>query len=122
MKPDTILPTFIKVCRANSDITILGKGQRIQNYIDVRDICHAVLRSIEKMDKYGVFNIANDKSYSNLELAYICKKVLGSKSDILFQGKDAFERYNWTISIEKAKKELEFTPKYTIEQSILDLI
>jgi nucleoside-diphosphate-sugar epimerase len=44
-------------------------------------------------------------------------------SDILFSGRiDIEESYIWDVSIDKAKTELEYSPKYTIDDAIADQI
>lgn len=121
MNENTILPTFIKTCLNNEDIKIIGNGERIQNYIDIKDVCEAVYLCLVK-DVKGIFNIASNISYSNRELANICKKVLNSKSKITFNGqKDLEEEFKWIVSVEKAKEILGFESKYSIEDSIIDL-
>ncbi len=121
MNPNTILPVFVKKCLENKDIEILGNGERIQNYIDIKDICEAVYRCIIK-DVNGIFNIASNESYSNKELANICKFVLKSNSKIILSGENDPEELNkWIISIEKAKQLLDFNPRYRIEDTIIDI-
>ena len=121
MNPNTILPVFVKKCLENKDIEILGNGERIQNYIDIKDICEAVYRCIIK-DVNGIFNIASNESYSNKELANICKFVLKSNSKIILSGGNDPEELNkWIISIEKAKRLFDFNPTYKIEDTIIDI-
>jgi len=121
MPLNKILPVFINNCIENKNIFLYGKGLRKQNYIDIQDIIEAVKLAIYKNIK-GVFNIASNKSYSNIELAEICIKLLNSSSKIIFNNiPDPEEDFNWTFSIDKAKSILEFCPKINIETSILDI-
>lgn len=121
MKPNTILPTFVRKCLRNENIELSGTGKRIQNYIAIKDICEAIYLCLIK-DVKGVFNIANTNSYSNKEIANICRKTLYSKSKILFSGEqDSEEDHKWIISTEKAKTILGFESKYNIEDIIINL-
>lgn len=121
MPEDRILPVFIKNCTENKNIVLYGKGLRKQNYINVKDIVKAVKLGIRK-DIEGIFNIANNKSYSNVELANICLKKLNSAGKIIFNNiPDTDEDYNWTFSIDKANTELGFYPEIDIETSILEI-
>lgn len=118
--PNKIVPVFVKNAIENLDYNLLGRGKRIQNYIDVRDIAIAVECAIEK-SAYGVYNIASEKSYSNKELAELCIKLFNSKSKIFYNGVDEEEDFKWVISIEKAKKELGFVAQYSLSDTLMEI-
>lgn len=120
MPNNKILTVFISKCLKHENLTLLGKGGRIQNYIDIRDIANAVECSIQSNTK-GIYNIAAEQSYSNYELAKMCKLVLQSKSDIFFDGVDADEDIKWVYSTEKAKDLLHFLAVIPLEQTIRDI-
>lgn len=122
MNPKTILPIFLKQCILNNDIQILGNGSRKQNYIDIRDIEQAVQKCLIKNVK-GCFNIASNKTISNLELAELCIKLCNSHSRIIFSNTfDKEENVCWDISIKKAKEYLDYMPLYSIEDTIKVMI
>lgn len=120
MPANTILPVYVKKCMTNEQLTVMGKGSRSQNYIDIEDISLAVKLVIES-NKTGIYNIASSCSISNSELANTCKTILNSDSEIKFEGLDSNEGINWDISIEKAKDELYFIPQRSIIQTIKSL-
>ncbi len=121
MPKNKILTIFVDNCVNNNDISLYGEGKRKQNYIDILDIVDAVNNSIS-LDGSGVFNIAGRKSYSNIELANICKDVLKSSANIAFNNiPDPQEEDNWEIDTEKALKYMNFHPKVSIEESILKI-
>lgn len=120
MPKNKILTVFIVKCLKNENLILLGKGGRMQNYIDVRDVAAAVECSIQS-NSHGVYNIAAEQSYSNLELAEMCKSVLQSKSEILFDGVDVDEEVKWVYSTQKAKEYLHFTAKIPLERTINDI-
>lgn len=122
MNRKTILPTMLKKCINNEQITIYGKGGRRQNYIDVRDICDAIIKVIQ-YDVNGIYNIASEESISNLELAKLCISISDSNSQIVFNGlEDPEENCSWDISIEKAKRELMFEVSHSLVESIKNLL
>ena len=94
--------------------------QKIQNYIDVRDIARAVNCAIDKQSS-GVFNIASEKSYSNREVAEICISLFNSTSKIIYQGVDNEEDYQWIVSTDKAKNELGFVAKYSLQDTLKEI-
>lgn len=118
--PNKIIPVFVKHAIYNEDYTLLGRGERIQNYIDVRDIAEAVRCAVEKKAN-GVFNIASEKSYSNKEVAEFCIKLFNSSSNIFYKGDDAEEDFQWIVSTEKTKKELGFVARYPLEDTLQEI-
>jgi nucleoside-diphosphate-sugar epimerase len=86
--------------------------------VDVRDIASAAELSLNG-NMAGIFNIASEESVSNLALAEKCIKLCGSLSKITFNGlPDPEEGFNWDVSIEKAKREMGYSPRYALDQSI----
>ena len=99
----------------------LGSGTRRQNYVDVRDVAVAVEKCLLRRTT-GIFNIAGNRSISNKDLAETCVSNLRSSSSITFTGQpDREEGIAWEVSIEKAKRCLDYSPRYGIEESILSL-
>jgi len=120
MPKNKILPAFISDCLSGSPIKLLGRGGRIQNYINVKDIGTAVMKAVFS-EATGVYNVTYPKSYSNLELAQLCRRVLDSRSEIVFYGEDSEEDMKWVYSCDKIRKELGFSPEVTIEESIREV-
>ncbi|ATV59900.1 NAD-dependent epimerase/dehydratase family protein [Fusobacterium pseudoperiodonticum] len=121
MPKNKIMRVFVEKSLRNEDIVLLGKGKRVQNYIDVFDIARAIECAIEADNPNGVYNIASPKSISNIELAELCKFLLKSDSKILFNGVDKEEDNKWIVDTSKAEKELGFIAKKSIEESIFEI-
>ena len=118
--PNKIVPVFVKNAIENIDYTLLGKGKRKQNYIDVRDIARAVEYAIIKKAS-GVFNIASERSYSNKELAELCIELFHAKSKIYFNGTDKEEDYQWVVSTRKAHEILGFEAQYSLIDTLKEI-
>ena len=82
MPKNRFLSKLIIDCNANNEINLLGRGERIQNYIHTADICRFIEISIIKNCK-GVFNLGGPESISNIDLAKLCIKKTNSKSNII---------------------------------------
>jgi nucleoside-diphosphate-sugar epimerase len=108
-------------CMNGAPIRLHGKGQRKQNYIDVRDVTTAVLSAIIKSDVSGMF-LLGGHTISNLELAELCCKITKLHSPIEFSNiVDPHENYQWYIDDSHAKEQLGYIPQYTLTQSIIDI-
>ncbi|MBI2421394.1 MAG: NAD(P)-dependent oxidoreductase [Candidatus Hydrogenedentes bacterium] len=113
-----IFDLFVRRALQGERLLLNGSGKRRQNYVDVRDIAQAVERVITRRAA-GLFNIGSAEATSNLELAQTCIAVLSSASGVAFSdAPDPDEEVRWDLSIEKARNELGYEPRYTLADSI----
>lgn len=117
MKNNTFLPRILQKALRNEVVTLFGKGGRVQNYLDVREVARAVCLALEQTDT-ATYNLAADKSYTNREVAEICCKVTGSSSKIICQGTDVHEAERWLFNTDKLKGQLGFQNRYSLQDSI----
>lgn len=120
MPKDRMLPFFLKKALIGEPITLHGKGNRVQNYVDTRDVGNAVSCSIRKF-KSGLFLIGGE-SMSNNEVANLCIEICDSKEGINFTGKlDPEEEFQWIISNGKSWSELGYKPNYTVKDVLIEM-
>jgi len=101
-------------------ITVFGGVQKRPN-IHIQDITSLYVKSLEyeaKMINRKIFN-AGYENYSVMELANIVKEVVGQKLQVEVLPTDDLRSYH--ISSEKIKRELGFTPEYTIKDAVVEL-
>lgn len=120
VNPDTIFPVFVRKALANEDIVLFGKGEREQTYIHVDDISQAIYLALIG-DAQGVYNLASENLVSNRALAEKCVQLLGSDSEIKFEGDDPNDGLIWDVSIEKLKRDTGFEPARDLDYLIMDL-
>lgn len=121
MNPKSIVPTFVRLAMNNENLILSGKGTRKQTYIHVDDICQAILRAINSSAQ-GVYNLSSNNFLSNKELAMKCIEVIGSKSQICFNGKrDELDDYIWDVSLDKIHKDMGYVPEIDMEHAVLEL-
>lgn len=116
MPLNKIFSVFVKNALAGDTITIQGNGERVQNYLDLRDFGDAVKKCliINNSDTFLVVG----HSISDLALAQKCIKEFSSSSRININAGNEQESEKWFISGEKAKHVLGYCPRYTIQQSM----
>lgn len=118
MSSKTILSVILQRAMCGEVITLRGKGTRRQNYVDVRDIAYAVLRTIQAPKLAECYNIVAQHTVSNIELAQHCIRMAGTQSKIILEGKDPNDGIDWRADGSLAEKELGFVPQYTVEDTI----
>ncbi|HDN97616.1 MAG: nucleoside-diphosphate sugar epimerase [Candidatus Omnitrophota bacterium] len=124
-----VLPRFVKQALTNSPITVFGSGNQTRCFVHVKDVVDALIKLIKKEEAYGeVLNLGSDKEITIRELAEMVKKISGSNSQIIYvnpkdlynEGFEDMERRAPDIS--KVKKLIGFTPKYTLEDIIREVM
>ncbi len=85
MHPDTFVPRIIADARRNGQITLLGSGERLQNYLDVRDAAALCLQVLDMAGNVAALGIG-PHSWSNREIAGHIAKRLGAR--IVLSGSD----------------------------------
>lgn len=85
MKQTTFIPKIIENALVHKHITLLGKGERLQNYIHVLDVARLAIRLADSQSN-GIYLAVADRSYANLEIAEIIQRYTGCT--LSFTGKD----------------------------------
>lgn len=130
---------FLKKALKNEDIIIYGDGSQIRDYTYIDDIVEGTILATKKDKTNGaVYNIAKGKGISILELAQKIVKITGTKSKIRLAGTNEYktikkglpcgitkkigrrfvDERNYEADISRAKRELGYRPRVTLEEGI----
>ena len=121
-KPEThIIPLFINNILKEKKISIYGTnystkdGTCIRDFIHVKDICDAIIKSINYLNKNirvkEIFNIANNKGYSVLDIIKEIEKISKLKAQKSIKEKRSGDVPHLVSSFVKAKRKLKWYPK-----------
>lgn len=110
--------TFIVKLLAGERPVIFGDGQNKNEFTYVDDVVQAVVLALEKKAQ-GVYNIGTGKSRSTLDFMntarmYLDKMYLGP----MFAPARGVDFPVFEYDITKARRELGYNPKFTLEQAI----
>jgi nucleoside-diphosphate-sugar epimerase len=119
-----VINCFINDAKEKNEVTITGGGVQTRTYTYITDAIDCTIYALNNSKALGqTYNVAGPETASLMDIYKILskhfpklkiKKVENWKGDILSD--------NYSISNEKAKKELGFEPKYTIEKGIKEII
>jgi len=110
-----VIPKFLKRAREGKPLEIYGDGEQKRSFVYVGDVVEANLKAAGKR---GTFNIGYPKPTTVNELAEIIINLTDSKSKIAHVKPRKGDIRNSVPCIEKAKRELGWKPKVSIEEGI----
>lgn len=124
-----VLPRFVKQAVNNEPITVYGSGSQIRSFCDVRDTVNYLDQLCDnKLSSGNIFNVGNDYEITILDLAKMVKRITGSRSSIKHidysdaYGNDYEEVKMRKPDLTKLKKYTNYTPRYTLEDTINSLV
>lgn len=124
-----VVPTFVDQALRQVPITVYDKGLQTRSFCNVRDSVEALSLLLDTPKSNGeVVNVGNDHETTILELAQIVRERAHSKSEITFTsfeeayGCDFKDPQRRRPSLEKLFQLTGFRPKWTLEQSIDEII
>ncbi|MDE0471209.1 MAG: SDR family oxidoreductase [Ekhidna sp.] len=105
------LPTFISQALRNEDLTVFGDGSQTRSFTYVDDLIDGVYRLLLSNYPYPV-NIGNPEEITIKEFGEEIIKITGSKSKIVYLDLPKDDPKQRKPDISRAKKELDWKPKY----------
>lgn len=115
-----VIPRFIdRVIQGKSPV-IYGDGKQTRDFTYVEDVIQANLAASQASSKAlgKTYNIAGGKSISLLQLLEEIKKILHSNIPPIFEAPRPGDVRDSLACIERAKKDLGFSPKYTFQAGL----
>jgi UDP-glucose 4-epimerase len=79
------VPRFIQQAYQNQPLTVFGDGSAVRAFTHVEDMAKGIMLAMEKGECGEIYNLGNqDNKLTILELAKSIKKIMKSKSEIIF--------------------------------------
>ncbi len=116
-----VIAIFIERMLKNQDCIIYGDGQQTRDFIYVKDVVNACLKAMET-NKVGVYNIGTGKETSINEIFKRLKNLIGSTSKPIYEKEKPGDLRRSSLDITKAKKELKWQPKWSLEEGLKETI
>ena len=120
-RPDMAIYNFITNIMQDKPINMYGDGSTQRDYTYVLDIVDGIYNSTKKFLKKGqheIYNLGNNKPIKLIELINTCEKITGKKAIINKKPIPIGDVFITYANINKAKKDLNYNPKTSIEDGI----
>ena len=121
-----VIPRFVKQAMLNEPITVYGDGKQTRTFCYVTDVVNALVTLMEHPNAPGeVFNIGSKEEVSIEDLAKLVKKIIKSKSEIIYIPYDkayevGFEDMKRRVpDITKIERFMNYKPETNLEKMLL---
>lgn len=110
------LPTFINLALEDKPIILHGNGDTFNDFIYISDVIDATKSGILR-NQSEIYNVGSGIKCTVLQLAQKIIEITNSKSQIKYSNKSS--DYDYVFDISKAKNNLGFSPKVSIEEGLM---
>lgn len=114
-----VLSLVTKALMGNGQFTVFGNGSQTRDFIYVDDVVKALITIVTKNDKPRVFNIANGKETSLLDVINTYEKVAGKQLTIKFKNARPGDIQKSLSDISRIRN-LGFTPKWSLKDGLIN--
>jgi len=123
MRFDLLLQEFLRDSLIDGKISIFGEDfwRPLVHVEDMSDACISVIEAPSKLIAGQVFNVgSNEENYTKKQLAESIQKFVKNTEIEIVKSKNDVRNYK--VSFEKIKNVLNFKPKKSIEDSIIEIM
>ncbi len=114
-----VVPKFIHCLLHNEAPPIFGNGKQSRDFTYIDNVVSANLLSATTPGlKHEIFNVANGKDNTVLELAMALNKILGKNIKPKFLPKRAGDAFRTSADISRIRKKLKFKPLVSFEAGL----
>ena len=113
----TVIAIFIRKALNHEPITILGDGSQYRNFIYVEDLALGNVAALKTVASNQTYNLDGNRPVTIKEIAETVQKLVGNV-EIEYRDARAGDYQGKLVSIEKARKELNWEPKVNLEEGI----
>ena len=123
MRFDLLVQEFIRDAIVDKKISIFGADfwRPLVHVEDMADACISAIDASSKIISGQIYNVGNNKeNYTKIKLAEIIKEFITDvEIEIIKSKKDP---RNYKVSFEKIENSLNFEPKYTVRDSVIEIL
>lgn len=118
----SVIPIFSLKALRKEPMVIYGDGEQTRDFIYVKDVVMANVLAAATENVNGVFNVANGETITIKTLAGKIKGITGTEGEIIYKPVREGDIKHSSASVEKAKKELNFTGKFKFDEGLTTTI
>lgn len=121
-RPDMAYFSFTQAILEGRPIEIYNHGQMKRDFTYISDIVAGTTAALDRSFPYAMFNLGHHQPEDLLHLINLLEKKLGCKAQKIMHPMQPGDVVSTYADIEESKKQLDFTPKVSLEEGIAHFI
>jgi UDP-glucose 4-epimerase len=121
LKPQGFIGVVARRVREGSPIELWGDGGVVRDFLHVGDAAAAFALVVGGRGSQGAYNIGTSRGRSLLEVIAAIEEILGRSVPLMRVSGRAFDVAANVLDISKARRDLGWEPKMTLEEGLRDL-
>ena len=117
-RPDMAIHKFTKLIDHGEPIVIYGDGTAKRDFTYISDILDGIMKSIEKCDRYNIYNLGESNVIELMDIVNIIENNLNKKANIIKYPPQPGDVLITYADISRARKDLGYKPSVNIEEGI----
>ncbi len=122
--PEKLIPLMICHCLQNKILPVYGRGANVRDWLYVDDHADAIWTILQHGKKGQTYDVGGKTELANLDLLYLLIDLIQKekpgdyRSLIRFIQDRAGHDYRYALDISKIEKELDWTPKTSLQEGL----
>lgn len=116
-----IIPAALLAAKTGQELAVWGDGSAIKDFLDIRDLCIAVTRAVEKQ-LTGTFNVCSGTSHTINDAITIVERATGCRIKLRHIASQNWDVKNSSYSNQLFASTAAWSPRYSLEEGINELI
>lgn len=117
-RPEMAIHAFTRRMSEGGEIQVYGDGSSARDYTYIDDILDGVLKAIEKVRGFEIFNLGESHKTSLRELIALLEASLGKKAAVAWLPPREGDMKVTFADVQKAEKLLGYKPRVSVEEGI----
>jgi dTDP-glucose 4,6-dehydratase len=114
--PEKLIPLMIRNIQLNKPLPVYGDGKNVRDWIYVEDHCSGIWSTLMNGKVGQVYNFGGNAEKQNIQIIRLLLEHLKKGEELISYVKDRpGHDLRYAMDFSKAKKELNWTPKYDFE-------
>ncbi|MEM4368526.1 MAG: SDR family NAD(P)-dependent oxidoreductase [Candidatus Anstonellales archaeon] len=117
-----VIAIFINRMLKNEDVFIFGNGNQMRDFVYVKDVVDANIKSIMIKKDFAIYNVGTGKAVSINDIFKNLKKLLNYSKSPIYKPPRKGEIFKSYLNISLIKKELNWQPKTSLQEGLKEVI
>ena len=121
-RPDMAIHKFTRLMSQGKSISMFGDGKSERDYTYIGDIVDGILKAMQKINKFEIFNLGNSKTIKLIDLINCIEYKLKIRAKIEQLPNKPGDVLITCADISRAKRMLGYNPSTSIEEGIENFV